>query len=81
MGSQNNRYRISRPHEQPKVYSPSFMNLAVNIKGEREREGVKETGGASKLFNYPPEIGGAYSRRGGLIKRELTRRFTVNRTR
>ena len=55
------------------------MNLAVNIKGEREREGVKETGGASKLFNYPPEIGGAYSRRGGLIKRELTRRFTVNR--
>ena len=36
--------------------------------------------GASKLFNYPPEMGGAYSRRRGLIKRELTRRFTVNRT-
>ena len=33
------------PHEQPKVYSPSFMNLAVNIKGEREREGVKRRGG------------------------------------
>ena len=59
------------------------MNLAVNIKGEREREGLKETwggGGASKLFNYPPEMGGVLSRRGGLIKRELTRRFTVNRT-
>ena len=55
------------------------MNLAVNIKGERERE-LKREGGASKLFNYPPEMGGAYSRRGGLIKRELTRRFTVNRT-
>ena len=37
-------------------------------------------GGASKLFNYAPEMGGAYYRRGGLIKRELTRRFTVNRT-
>ena len=38
------------------------MNLAVNIKGEREREGLKETwggGGVSKLFNYPPEMGGA----------------------
>ena len=40
------------------------MNLAVNIKGEREREGLKETlggggGGASKQFNYTPEMGGA----------------------
>ena len=62
------------------MYSPSFMNLAVNIKG-KGREGLKERGGgASKLFNYPPEIRGAYSRRWGLIKRELTRRFTVNRT-
>ena len=58
------------------------MNLAVNIKGGREsglKEGGGEGGGASKLFNYPPEMGGAYSRRRGLIKRELTRRFTVNR--
>ena len=53
MGSQNNRYRISRPHEQPKVYSPSFMNLAVNIKGEREREGVKETGGLPNFLIIP----------------------------
>ena len=55
------------------------MNLAVNIKGERERESVKETGGLQNFFNYPPKMGGAYSRRRGLIKRELTRRFTVNR--
>ena len=57
------------------------MNLVVNIKGERERGLRREGGGgASKHFNYPPEMGGAYSRRRGLIKRELTRRFTVNRT-
>ena len=64
MGSKNNQYRISPPHEQPKVYSPSFMNMAVNIKGERERGLKREGGGASKLLNYPPEMGGAYSRRG-----------------
>ena len=45
------------------------------------REGLKERegGGASKLFNYPAEMGGAFARRRGLIKSKLTRRFTVNR--
>ena len=56
-----------------------MTDLVVNIKGERER-GLRREGGASKLFNYAPEMGGAYYRRGGLLKRELTRRFTVNRT-
>ena len=37
------------------------MNLAVNIKGERVRGLKRERGeGASKLFNYPPEMGGVY---------------------
>ena len=45
------------------------------------REGLKERGrGASKLLITLLKWGGAYSRRGGLIKRELTRRFTVNAT-
>ena len=59
------------------------MNLAVNIKGEREREGLKETWGGGGLQNYliiPLKWEELSLGEGGLIKRELTRRFTVNRT-
>ena len=56
------------------------MNLAVNIKGEREREGVKETGGLQNFLIIPLKWGELILGEGGLIKREVTRRFTVNRT-
>ena len=56
------------------------MNLAVNIKEEREREGVKETGGLQNFLIIPLKWGELILGEGGLIKREVTRRFTVNRT-
>ena len=57
------------------------MNLVVNIKGEREREGVKETGGLQNFLIIPLKWGELIlGEGGGLIKREVTRRFTVNRT-
>ena len=56
------------------------MNLVVNIKGEREREGVKETGGLQNFLIIPLKWGELILGEGGLIKREVTRRFTFNRT-
>ena len=70
MGSQNNRYRISRPHEQPKVYSPSFMNLAVNSKGERER-GLKREGGLQNFLIIPLKWGELILGAGGLLRGNL----------
>ena len=79
MGSKNNRYRISPPHEQPKVYSPSFMNLAVNSMGERER-GLKREGGLQNFLIIPLKWGQLILGEAGFTKTELTRRSTVNRT-
>ena len=70
MGSKNNRYRISPPHEQPKVYSPSFMNLAVNSKGERER-GLKREGGLQNFLIIPLKWGSLFSERPGLLRQNL----------
>ena len=55
------------------------MNLVVNIKGERER-GLKRERGLQNFLIIPLKWGELILGEGGLIKREVTRRFTVNRT-
>ena len=47
------------------------MNLAVNIKGEREREGVKETGGLQNFLIIPLKWGELILGEGGLLRGNL----------
>ena len=47
------------------------MNLAVNIKGERERRGVKETGGLQNFLIIPLKWGEHILGEGGLLRGNL----------
>ena len=47
------------------------MNLVVNIKGEREREGVKETGGLQNFLIIPLKWGEHILGEGGLLRGNL----------
>ena len=56
------------------MYSPSFMNLVVNIKGERERGLKRERGGGGGLQNFliiPLKWGELILGEGGLLRGNL----------